>query len=76
MQARWVAALVVLLSPLGPAPHAEDRAAQIERRRYMVLVGHCNNCHTAGYMQAAGQVPESKWLMGNPLGWRGKIGTT
>lgn len=79
MNTRWFYAFLLLLTPLGPAPRAEDvagRAAWIERGRYMVLVGHCNNCHTAGYMQAAGKVPETQWLMGSPLGWRSKTGTT
>jgi mono/diheme cytochrome c family protein len=51
-------------------------AATLERGRYMVLTGHCNNCHTAGYVAAAGKIPEERWLMGNPLGWRSKQGTT
>ena len=51
-------------------------AGSLERGRYMVLTGHCNNCHTAGYANASGNVPEEKWLMGNPVGWRGKRGTT
>jgi mono/diheme cytochrome c family protein len=51
-------------------------AQSLERGRYMVLTGHCNNCHTAGYVPAAGNIPEAKWLMGNPIGWRSKQGTT
>lgn len=48
----------------------------IERGRHLVLIGHCNNCHTAGYAASAGKVPEERWLMGNPVGWLGKKGTT
>jgi mono/diheme cytochrome c family protein len=79
MHTRWLAALLFLLTTIGAAPRAEDtarRGALVERGRYIVLVGHCNNCHTAGYMQAAGKVPEQQWLMGNPLGWRSRSGTT
>src|SRR5262245_45512536 len=48
----------------------------IERGRYLVVIGHCNNCHTAGYTAASGKIPEDRWLMGNPIGWRSKKGTT
>ena len=51
-------------------------AKQIERGRYMVQTGHCNNCHTAGYTRKEGQVPEAEWLLGNPVGYRGPWGTT
>jgi hypothetical protein len=46
MHTRWLAALLLLLTTLGAAPRAEDaarRAALVERGRYIVLVGHCNN---------------------------------
>jgi hypothetical protein len=49
---------------------------EIDRGRYMVLTGHCNNCHTAGYAAAQGSVDEKNWLTGNPLGNRGPWGTT
>ena len=51
-------------------------SATLERGRYMVLTGHCNNCHTAGYVAASGKVPEDRWLLGNPVGWRSRQGTT
>jgi hypothetical protein len=55
----------------GPAPrHA------IERGRYMVRMSGCNDCHTPGYQQQDGQVPEAQWLTGSDLGWRGPWGTT
>ena len=55
---------------------ASGPSATLERGRYMVLTGHCNNCHTAGYVAASGKIPEDRWLMGNPVGWRSKQGTT
>lgn len=48
----------------------------IERGRYLVKVGGCNDCHTPGYGMSAGQVPEKEWLTGDNLGWRGPWGTT
>jgi mono/diheme cytochrome c family protein len=49
---------------------------QIQRGRYLVKVTGCNDCHTAGYAPAGGKVPESQWLTGDKLGWRGPWGTT
>ena len=51
-------------------------AAQFERGRYLVDIGGCNDCHTPGYMQNAGKIPEAQWLTGDKLGWRGPWGTT
>jgi mono/diheme cytochrome c family protein len=66
---------VLLAAFAGSAAAAEP--AQVERGRYMVLTGHCNNCHTAAYAQKEGEVPESAWLLGSgPQGWRGPWGTT
>lgn len=47
-----------------------------ERGRYLVQVSGCNDCHTAGYSMAPSQVPESRWLQGDSLGWSGPWGTT
>jgi mono/diheme cytochrome c family protein len=48
----------------------------IDRGRYLVKIAGCNDCHTAGYGTAKGSVAESRWLMGDKLGWRGAWGTT
>jgi mono/diheme cytochrome c family protein len=48
----------------------------IERGRYLVKVGGCNDCHTSGYGTSAGHVPEKQWLTGDKLGWQGPWGTT
>src|SRR3977135_2759548 len=49
----------------------------IDRGRYIVCTGHCNNCHTAGYAAKEGKLPEKDWLMGSgPMGYRGPWGTT
>ncbi len=69
-----IAAPVLAVSPFGAQAQG---SAQIERGRYMVLTGHCNNCHTAGYAPKEGNIPEKNWLLGSgPLGWRGPWGTT
>ena len=52
-------------------------AKTLERGKYMVQTGHCNNCHTSGYTGKQGKVAEKDWLLGStPLGYRGPWGTT
>jgi len=55
---------------------AAAKNPQIERGRYIVKIAGCNDCHTAGYALTGGKVPESQWLTGDKLGWRGPWGTT
>jgi len=50
---------------------------EIARGKYLLTVGSCNDCHTAGYAPSNGKVPESQWLLGDgTLGFRGPWGTT
>lgn len=57
------------------SPHLVGPSA-IEAGRYLAIIGGCNDCHTAGYLQTEGDVPEDQWLTGSPVGWRGPWGTT
>lgn len=57
-------------------PSKTPDSKSIERGRYLVKIAGCNDCHTAGYAQAGGKVPEKQWLTGDQLGWRGPWGTT
>jgi mono/diheme cytochrome c family protein len=52
-----------------------DRA-QVERGRYLVTIGGCNDCHTSGYLERSGAVPEHEWLTGMAVGYQGPWGTT
>ena len=56
------------------AQKADD--PQLKRGRYLVMIGGCNDCHTAGYAPSGGNVPEAQWLLGDALGWNGPWGTT
>ena len=76
VMAQALACLCAALSSSQIAAQSTSSAATLERGRYMVLTGHCNNCHTAGYVATSGKIPEDRWLMGNPVGWRSKQGTT
>lgn len=51
-------------------------SSQIEAGRYIAIIGGCNDCHTEGYLQSEGNVPEEDWFAGSFLGWRGPWGTT
>lgn len=48
----------------------------IERGRYVVAIGGCNDCHTPGYAENGGKADEKLLLTGDSLGWHGPWGTT
>jgi mono/diheme cytochrome c family protein len=76
------AALLVLSAclsaPLARAAGPADGGADelVQRGRYLVMIGGCNDCHTAGFPESGGRLPESQWLLGNRVGWSGAWGTT
>jgi mono/diheme cytochrome c family protein len=73
---RRLLALALLLA--GAGSHAADapHADAVQRGRYLVMIGGCNDCHTAGFAPSGGKVPESQWLTGDRLGFSGPWGTT
>ena len=60
----------------SPAKGAGPDAKQIERGRYVVMIGGCNDCHTAGYGDIDAKTPEKDRLEGDTQGMRGPWGTT
>ncbi len=91
MAALMVASVGLLFSPPGAAAEAQPAAVaakpatqapakaqdpMIQRGEYLVKIGGCNDCHTAGYPETAGNVPKSEWLMGAPVGFKGAWGTS
>ena len=63
--------------PVGPvAAPAQADAASISRGRYLVAISGCNDCHTAGYSEGGGKVPQADWLLGQPVGFRGPWGVS
>ena len=85
----WVkgTAFVLVLSSIATAIATEEAVrAPVEasssatelndRGRYLVKIAGCNDCHTPGYAQTGGKIPEKDWLTGNSMGWRGPWGTT
>jgi len=69
------AATIALITACSGAAAAEADD-MVQRGRYLVQIAGCNDCHTPGYMEAAGAVDEKLWLTGNPVGWNGPWGTT
>lgn len=70
----FAVAAAALNAPTAAQSTKED--PQITRGRYLIKIAGCNDCHTAGYIPAAGKVDEKLWLTGDGLGWRGPWGTT
>lgn len=62
--------------PLKEKPDFYFKMELVEKGRQLVKKLGCNDCHTAGYLQSKGNVPESKWLTGDTVGWRGPMGTS
>lgn len=58
------------------APPHVMATSDVDAGRYLVIVGGCNDCHTEGFLQSQGDVPEEQWLAGSRIGWRGPWGTT
>jgi mono/diheme cytochrome c family protein len=69
-------ALFLGLAGQASAGDTAKVSAAVERGRYLVTIGGCNDCHTAGYLEQGGTTPESQWLTGSPIGYQGPWGTT
>ena len=69
---------LLLAAALAASPALAQKTddAQVKRGRYLVMIGGCNDCHTAGYAPSGGKVAEKEWLLGDALGWNGPWGTT
>lgn len=77
------ALMPLLLSLAACQPAARPAAAAhapepdpFARGEYLVKIGGCNDCHTAGYVERGGQLDKAQWLTGSPLGYNGPWGTT
>ena len=69
-------ALLLLCAALPAAAQQKKSDPMVDRGRYLIRIGGCNDCHTAGYAPSGGKVAEKDWLTGDALGWRGPWGTT
>ena len=57
-------------------PTTHSQADLIARGEYLTRMGGCNDCHTPGYGDSAGEVPTAQWLTGDVIGFSGPWGTT
>jgi mono/diheme cytochrome c family protein len=71
-----VAAVAAVLGSAAAVAETPASPAKVDRGRYLVTIGGCNDCHTAGYPERGGDVPESEWLKGVAVGYQGPWGTT
>jgi len=70
MNAKIVVIGCMLLLPCVAGAASVD----VQRGRYLVKIGGCNDCHTAGYVTSGGSVPEAQWLTGQAVGFKGSWG--
>jgi mono/diheme cytochrome c family protein len=76
MLAAWAATAIVSSAAMAADPGSAGLPAELTRGKYLVQISGCNDCHTSGYAESGGKIEESKWLLGDRLGWRGPWGTT
>jgi mono/diheme cytochrome c family protein len=78
MRRLTILTLSLLLGAALPDSNARAEADEdtIDRGRYLVAISGCNDCHTPSFPEKAGRVPESEWLIGSAIGFRGPWGTT
>ncbi len=58
------------------ASMASGFATAEEAGAYLTTIAGCHDCHTPRFMEIDWQVPQSEWLTGSTMGWRGPWGTT
>jgi mono/diheme cytochrome c family protein len=68
--------MTLLAAEAAKPPGTKAAPSSLARGKYLVVIGGCNDCHTAGYAMTGGKTPEKDWLTGDRLGWRGPWGTT
>ena len=67
---------LLALAALPALAQEKKTDPQVNRGRYLIKIGGCNDCHTPGYGPTGGKVPEAQWLTGDALGFNGPWGTT
>ena len=55
---------------------ANEDGISLARGLYVTRIGGCNDCHTRGYAQSGGTLPQREWLKGDAVGFQGPWGTT
>jgi hypothetical protein len=76
---RWIGTATIVAVAIAGASSARGSAQVdplVERGHYLVGFGSCNDCHTPGWRESDGTIPETKWMTGTTLGYRGPWGTS
>jgi mono/diheme cytochrome c family protein len=71
-----VGASTVAAVTKGSRTSTTAQQKKIERGRYLIMIAACNDCHTPNFLETDGDVPESEWLTGIDIGFRGPWGVT
>ncbi len=69
-------AIFAFAALIGAGTSSSKPDPAIERGRYLVGYGSCNDCHTPGWRESDGKTPVSDWMTGSNLGYRGPWGTS
>ena len=69
-------ALLLATFALGAVAHAGGDGGLVDRGRYLLAVGGCNDCHTPGFAQRGEQIPETERLTGMAVGFSGPWGVS
>lgn len=72
----YAALLGSVLSASALAGGSEASNESIKRGEYLARIAGCNDCHTTGYPETAGNIPMDQWLTGMEVGFQGPWGTT
>jgi mono/diheme cytochrome c family protein len=70
-----LSATVAFLAGIGTSPPANPQQRMLDRGRFLVVYGGCNECHTPGWTDSDGRLPVSRWMTGSTVGFRGPWGT-
>lgn len=71
------AAATDLASPPARVSVVAGRADPlVARGQYLVSITGCHDCHTSGYAETGGDVPATRWLTGQSIGYQGPWGVS
>jgi len=81
LAAAFASTTLILSLFVGLLPRAAEAAPPaadplVARGRYVVATAGCNDCHTPGYAESGGTLPEKQWLQGSNVGFLGPWGVS
>jgi len=77
----WLGAIAIFFFLAAGAAGADSQKSGGKekdggRGKYLTIITGCNDCHTPGFAESGGTVPQKDWLTGDRVGWSGPWGTT